>query len=446
MKNKDTEIIGICGLGYIGLPTLAALANVGYRVIGCDIDKQKIERLQQTYEADIYEPGLNEALQRCKNKIEFTSDYEYLMENCSVIMITVGTPINEKNEPNYDYINSCIASIGKHLRNGQLIILKSTVTPGTTEEFVSEKLKEISGLNPGQDFYLAFCPERTIEGLALYELSKLPKIVGGVNKESTEYAAKILKKLGGGIVKVSSPKAAEICKITDNLFRAVNIALANQLGEICEEDGVDAYEVANAVNKAYNRTQIFKPGLGADGPCLSKDPEILKYYALQRNINVDFLESSIRSNIRSTLRIADVVSKFIKANKEDSLKISFIGLAFKGSPETGDMRGSPAMKIYNKLAGKYKNIKVSVFDPVVKTFFGNSIAKDLKECIEDANVILFLTNHPIFMNIETKELLVNTGRPLLIIDCWHNLENVDKINEEHVSILRVGEGWLGKKY
>jgi len=282
--------------------------------------------------------------------------------------------------------------------------------------------------------------------LALYELYMLPKIIGGVNEASTEYAARILKKLGGEIVKVSSPKVAEICKIADNLYRAVNIALGNQLGEICEEDGVDAYEVANAVNKAYNRTQIFKPGLGADGPCLSKDPEILKYYALQRNININFLESSIRANIKSTTRIADITSRFIEANKGEGLKISFIGLAFKGSPETGDIRGSPAIKIHKNLAGKYKNIKISAFDPVVKTFFGEPIAKNLNECVKDSNVILFLTNHPTLMNIETNGLVANSKRPLLVIDCWHNLENVDKINEEGISIFRVGEGWYGKKY
>ncbi len=443
---NSNEVIGVCGLGYIGLPTLAAFANVGYKVIGCDINEKKIEQLKKTYTSDIYEPGLNEALECCKPFIEFTSDYKYLMDNCSTVIITVGTPINDKNEPNYEDLDSCLKSIGKSLRKGQLIILKSTVTPGTTGEHVTKKLKEFSGLTAGEDFFLAFCPERTIEGLALYELYTLPKIVGGINKESTEHAAKVMKKLGGGIIKVSSSKVAEICKITDNLYRAVNIALANQLGEICEESGVDAYEVASAVNSAYDRTQIFKPGLGADGPCLSKDPEILKHYAKRLNINIDFLESTIRSNIRSTARIAETVSRFIESNGIDDLKISFIGLAFKGSPETRDIRGSPAIKIYKKITDGHKNIKVSAFDPLIKTFFQTEVTKTLRECLKDSNVLLFLTNHPTIMSIDVNELLHETKRPLLIIDCWHNLENTRGFNEKGVSIFRVGEGWSGKKY
>src|SRR3989338_1301937 len=340
ITNISENTVGIFGLGYIGLPFTAALASVGFDVIGCDVDKEKIRNLKKTYRVNIHEPGLNETFERFKDRIKFTTDEKELMNNTSKILVTVGTPLKNDRTPDYNSINSCIESIGKNLKKEQLIIFKSTVVPGTTEEYVAPKLKELSGLEPGKDFYLAYSPERTIEGMALYEIYNLPKIVGGINQESTNRAASVLEKLGGSVIKVSCTKVAEICKITDNLYRATNIALANELGMICEKNNIDAHEVVNAVNNAYERTKIFTPGLGADGPCLTKDPEILRYHALQKNVEIPIIEHGIKMNNYATLRIADIVSDFIERNNNKVDKISFLGLAFKGHPETDDVRGS----------------------------------------------------------------------------------------------------------
>lgn len=439
----NQKTIGVIGLGYIGQSLVAALARVGYKVVGIDIDQDKIKHLQQTYEPDIYEPGLSETLKQCKDNVEFTEDYSYLMKTCSTIMITVGTPVKKDDgTPNYDYLNTAILNIGKHLRRGQLIVLKSTVVPGTTEEIVL-KLEEISGLKAGEDFYVAFCPERTIEGLALHELYNLPKIIGGINEESADNAAKVLRKLGGKIIKVSSPKIAEICKLVDNLYRAMNIAFGNEIGHICEGLGIGAYEVVSAVNDAYGRTHLFKPGLGADGPCLSKDPLIVKYCGRKIGIDTRIIDACILQNKESTLRIASIISLYIKDSKINKPKISFIGLAFKGFPETDDIRGSPAIKIHDVLQEQFSDIEFKYYDPIIKKFLDSPVSQTLEECILDSNIVVFLTNHQALMNVDVKDILENTSRPLLIIDCWHNLTNIENLREKRdIQIFRIGDGRL----
>lgn len=437
-------MIGVIGVGHVGLSLTAALANVGYDVIAFDIEQTKCNLLQQDCEPYIYEPGLRETLKRCKSRITFASNYDSLMEKCSTIMITVGTPIGDNGKINLDYLDKAVTAIGKRLRKGQLIILKSTVVPGTSRN-VASKLEKMSHLKAGTDFYVAYCPERTIEGLALYELYTLPKIIGGINAESTERASLILKKLGGKTIKVSSPEVAELCKMADNLYRATNIALANELGCICEDIGIDAYEVVSAVNEAYERTHLFKPGLGADGPCLSKDSEILRSYANERGINTEVISACINRNKESTLRVASIISDYIKLNKIEKPVIALIGLAFKGFPETGDLRGSPAIKIRDFLQSRFKNLKFKYHDPILKEFQGSTVSPTLTQCIHESNIVAFLTNHPHFMNIDVRDILNLADRPLLVIDCWHNIENAEEVKEnKNVRIVRIGDGRLWK--
>ena len=273
------KTIAIFGIGYIGLPLTAAFANVGFKVIGVDINQERVEQLKKGF-IPLFEPGVKETLERCKDSIEFTSDPSYAMKKADAAFITVGTPLKDDKDPDYSYVDSCIEQIGKNLRKGHLIVLKSTVILGTTEEHVMPQLEKLSGLNAGKDFFLAFCPERTMEGVALQELYALPKIIGGINDESASKTKEIVEKLGGKVTIVSSPKVAEMCKLADNLYRAMNIAFANELGEVCRAGGINASEMVATVNKEFGRTNVFLPGLGADGPCLTKDPHIFRYSAL----------------------------------------------------------------------------------------------------------------------------------------------------------------------
>jgi len=433
--------IGIVGLGYVGLPFLAALVNVGYKVVGLDINREKLRHLQQNYETDIYEPGLNETLKWHKNEIEFADSYEYLMENCEAVFITVSTPIKEANIPSIENINSVEAAIAGHLRRGQLIVLKSTVVPGTTRE-LALKLQQISGLQAGTDFYVAFCPERTIEGASLHGLYTLPKIVGGINEKSTDEAATIIGSLGARIIKVSCPEVAELTKLIDNCYRLTNIVFANEIGNICEKIGLDIEELRYASNTAYERTNLFQAGLGAGGSCLSKDPEILAYFAKMKEVDVKIINFSIIRNRESTLRPAILVSRFVKANKIKKPKFSLSGLAFKGFPETDDIRDSPTVEIYHALKEEFPDAEFSFYDPVIKRFMDKPVTETLAKCLDGSHVVMFLTNHRSLMNIDLESILMGTARPLLIIDCWHNLKQPVDIKAKDVEIFRIGDGSL----
>ena len=432
--------IGVVGLGYVGLSLVAALARVGYNVVGIDIDKKRIRRFQNTYEPDIYEPGLSETLKQCKTSIEFTSEYGVFAEKCDAIMITVGTPVDGHGRPRHEHLHRAVLNIGKRLRKGHIIVLKSTVALGTTER-VARKLEKLSGLKAGIDFYVGFCPERTIEGLALHELYTLPKIIGGINEESSRGIARVIEKLGGKVIVVSSPAVAELCKLTDNMYRALNIAFANELGCLCEETGIDSHEVVSAVNDAYHRTHIYKPGLGADGPCLGKDSLMISYSAKKAGVPFPVVNASIEANRASTCRIVKIVSGWLKENKILIPRISFVGLAFKGFPETDDMRGSPARIIYAELKRKHRRMRASCYDPIVKEFFGLSVSKNLRDCLKGSHVVIFLTNHPSLMRIDAEGVLADTGRPLLVVDCWHSVTNSGLFSRgSDTTIFKIGDG------
>jgi len=443
MKIKRKEKIGIIGLGRIGLPLLAVFAKKKNYVVGLDINRERIKNLKKTFQADFYEPQLDKILERCKNRIEFTSDYSYLMKECDSVIVIVGTPLLNNNSPNFDDLEKVVDLIGIYLRPDQTIILKSTVFPGVTRG-VAKKLEKKSGLRAGNDFYVAFCPERVIEGKVVEELSALPKIIGGINQKSLNKAAAIIKKLGGKIVRASSPEVAEICKLVDNTYRVANISFANEVGLICEKIGIDSYEVVSTVNKFYDRTDLFLPALGAGGPCLSKDPQVLSYFAKNNNINSEVIDACIKGNKESTIRVAEIALNFLKKKIIKKPTVSLIGLAFKGRPETDDIRSSPAVDIFDFLRKKTKNINFQYYDPLVRSFSGKKTAKNLKEAIKNSNVAIFLTNHPKLMNIDANFVIKNAARPLLIIDCWHNLINFTGIQDKKIEIYRIGDKRHGK--
>lgn len=425
-------------MGYLGLPMTAAFAKVGYRVIGIDIDKRKIKKLKQTYQGNIYEPGLNETLKRYKDRIRFTTEQPAALKECDAIVITVGTPIDNKSQPDFSDVNNVADTVGENLRKGQLIILKSTVLPGVTRRLALQ-LEKLSGLKAGADFFVVFSPERTLEGRVLKELYTLPKIIGGINLESLNRGAAVIKRLGGEIIKVSSLEIAEMCKCIDNSYRVVNISFANEIGDICEKNRIDSYEIVSAINKAYPRTNLFFPGLGAGGPCLSKDPRILNYYAEKNNLKTKMINASIIKSQESTMRLVPMIIQFVKKNKIKRPKISLVGLAFKGFPVTDDIRNSPAVDIYRALEKKIKNATFSFYDPIIKNFLSHKVAGNLKDCLKDSNVVVFLTNHMALKNVDSKYLSDISSRPLLIVDCWHNLINLNKIQDKKVKIFRIGD-------
>ena len=248
-----------------------------------------------------------------------------------------------------------------------------------------------------------------------------------------------MKKLGGKVSIVSSPRVAEMCKLVDNLYRTTNIAFANELGMVCEKIGIDANEVASIVNNSYPRTNIFSPGLGADGPCLSKDPLIFKHAALKYDISTPVIDGSIIQNRFSTLRIANMVKEYILKNNLGNINLAIIGLAFKGFPETDDLRGSPATKVLDVLKKEKIHLdSIKLYDPLVKKFTDHKIADSIEEALDDANIILFLTNHPSLMNLEFDKIHEKISKPAFIIDAWGNINS--KFIPAGVNYFRIGKG------
>ena len=248
-----------------------------------------------------------------------------------------------------------------------------------------------------------------------------------------------MKKLGGKVFIVSNPIVAEMCKLTDNLHRATNIAFANELGMVREKIGIDAAEVVHAVNNSYLRTNIFAPGLGADGPCLSKDPIIFKHAASKHKIHIPVIEGAILQNKISTLRIANLVKEYILRNNLDKINLAIIGLAFKGFPETDDLRGSPATKILELLEKEKIHLdSTRLYDPLVKKFVGHELSSSITEALEDSNIILFLTNHPRIMNLSFEDISNTISKPAFIIDAWGNING--KYVPEGIKYFRIGKG------
>ena len=439
----EPTTVGVIGLGYVGQPITAAFANVGYRVIGMDRDAARVADLKGDATSIPHEPGLRETLVRCRDRITFSTNYADVMA-ADAICITVGTPLGNDGHPDVSAIFDVASGISPFLRSGHLVTLRSTVTPGTTAR-VAKLLAEKSGLELGTELFVGYCPERTIEGVALREIYSLPNIIGGLDPESTNRCVSLMGRLGTRSVPVPSSKVAELCKLADNTYRAVNIALANEMGAICERAGVDAHDVVNAVNSSYERTSLFRPGLGADGPCLSKDPVILKEFAASLDFHTPLLDASREVNLASTHRVVGEVETFAAGRPLSELRVAILGLAFKGQPETDDVRGSPAEYSYNQLI-KYAEERgedfkgFQFYDPVVETFGGAEVCRDISECIRDSNVILVLTDHPALRNLDGQMLASHAARPLLMVDAWHNLSRERLPEGADVTVIRFGDG------
>jgi UDP-N-acetyl-D-mannosaminuronic acid dehydrogenase len=271
----------------------------------------------------------------------------------------------------------------------------------------------------------------------------LPKIIGGLGDRSSRMLEPIVRHLGGRPIVVSSPELAEMCKLADNSYRAVNIAFANEIGSVCEAIGLDAKELVAAINEGYERTSLFQSGLGAGGPCLSKDPPVLAGSAIALGIETPVVTASIGSNIEATLRIATVVETYIRQSGIVNPHIALIGLAFKGVPETDDARGSPASIIHRRLIESCPEASFAYHDPLIASFLGAEVSKSLTETLQGSDVALFLTNHVTLQGIPSS--LIEAANPkadMLLVDCWHNIADPHALVDAGKQVFRVGDGSL----
>lgn len=365
--SKREARIGIVGLGYVGLPLIKTFLSKGFEVLGFDIDEKKVEMLNQgkSYIKHFTAEELKTFLR--KKKFQATTDFGHLAKT-DVIIICVPTPLDSHKNPDLSYVLTTTEVISKNLRKGQLVVLESTTYPGTTEEKMLPLL-EAGGLKAGEDFYLAYSPERENPGDKVYTTEKIPKIVGGVTPRCRRVAKTLYDQVVVKTIPVSSPKVAEATKLLENIFRSVNIAMVNEMKMIFDRMGIDIWEVVEAASTKPFGFMTFLPGPGYGGHCIPVDPFYLAWKAKEVDHPTKFIELAGEIN---TLMPYYVVTKTIEAlNKKGKsargARILILGIAYK--KDIDDQRESPALKIISLLQNK--EAKVSYNDPYVPQSYGH---------------------------------------------------------------------------
>jgi UDP-N-acetyl-D-mannosaminuronic acid dehydrogenase len=429
--------IVVIGLGYVGLTLALTLSDVGFKVEGIDKDSRKISKLnigQPTlYEAKIQTILLN-ALE--SNSITFHENISKSNDN-RIFIVSVGTPIDDLSNPLIGNLENAVKEVGQNLRKGDTVIVRSTVPVGTTRTVVKKILEDESGLKAASEFSLASAPERTLQGLALEELRNLSQIIGGIDEKSIENAVSIFNKITRTIVRVSSLEAAELIKLFDNTYRDITISIGNLFGKICEELKLDAKEVINAANYGYSRNKILFPGAGVGGGCLVKDPYLL-LASMKGKIDLNLIKTSRKINDSMILDTINLIEQsFDKASRKiDDAKILVLGFAFKGYPNTDDIRFSPTLPIIEYL--KKMNAKIFGYDPVVPEKEIKNLGISYTSNIyseKKFDTIIIMNNNPEFKNLNF-EKIQDKKTPLIVIDGWYlyDVETMKKMNIEYYAI------------
>lgn len=354
---KKSAVIGVIGLGYVGLPTAGHYIDKGFKVIGFDTSNEKINRLKngKSYIKDISDNKIQDML--IKNFYP-TEDKNKISE-MDVIFICVPTPIDNNNIPDLSYIETAVQLLCDFVKKGTLIILESSSYPGTTEEYICSKLKEV-GHTIGESIFVGYSPERIDPGNHKFSLENTPKIVSGVTKNCQDLVVSII---GKNSVLVSDVKIAEMTKIYENTFRWINIAFVNETAMLCHELGIDIWEVIEAANTKPYGFMKFEPGIGVGGHCIPVDPYYFTYLLKQHKKDTQMIELAGDINSAMLNFTYTRIMELIKSSEKENIKIIIFGISYK--PNIGDLRESPFVKLVKQLE-KANNIELMIIDPLVK--------------------------------------------------------------------------------
>lgn len=362
---NHTIKVGVCGLGYVGLPLAVEKAKAGFQTIGFDIQKEKVDMVNQghNYIGDVVDKELKALANN--GMISATSDFSFI-KDVDFIAICVPTPLDAHQQPDITYVKESAVAISKYLQKGSMVVLESSTYPGTTEELVKPILEEGSGLKCGTDFYLGFSPERVDPGNKYFNTKNTPKVVGGIGKDATEVISTMYRAvLDGDIHEVSCPAVAEMEKILENTYRNINIGLVNELAILCDKMGISVWEVIDAAKTKPFGFQAFYPGPGLGGHCIPLDPYYLTWKAREYGFHTSMIESSMSINDRMPEYCVERCYKILnKENKAVSnSKLLVLGVTYKN--DINDYRESPALKLIELL--KKENANVDFYDPYVST-------------------------------------------------------------------------------
>jgi len=385
--------IGIVGLGYVGLPLAVTLAESGCTVIGIDQDSAKVEAIQrgESYIEDV--PASQIAALVSAERLSASTSFETLAQ-ADGVSICVPTPLRKTGDPDLSFIVSAVRAIAPHLHPEMVVILESTSYPGTTRELVLPELEK-QGCRVGTDLFLAFSPERVDPGRKDWTTANMPKVVGGITPACTEVAAAMYAQAMSAVVRVSSAEVAEMAKLLENTFRAVNIAMVNEMALMCERLGIDVWEVIEAAATKPFGFMKFTPGPGLGGHCIPIDPLYLSWKLKSVKYTARFIE--LASEINTSMprhvvrRVQDLLNDAGKPLRE--ARILIVGVAYK--PNVADMRESPALDIIGLL--QEKGAAVEYYDPYVPALAGDGIelrsVSDLNKAAGLADCVVIVTDH-----------------------------------------------------
>jgi UDP-N-acetyl-D-glucosamine dehydrogenase len=413
-----TAATGVIGLGYVGLPLAMEFAKAGFAVTGIDVDTGKVNALNagDSYILDVPAADVQNAIR--SKRFTATADFSKLAE-LDTINICVPTPLRKTKDPDLSYIVAVVEEIAKYLRRGQLVILESTTYPGTTDEVVQPML-EAQGLKAGEDFFLAFSPERVDPGNAQFHTGNIPKVVGGINEASTAAAAALYSQIVQSVVPVSSTRVAEMVKLLENTFRAVNIGLVNELALMCRDLHINVWDVIDAAKTKPFGFMAFYPGPGLGGHCIPIDPFYLSWKARQFGFESRFIELAGHINGAMPRYVVERVGEALNSRSQAirGSKIHLFGMAYK--PDVSDSRESPGLDIAQLL--RQRGALVSYSDPYVPIAEHGDLklaAISVDEAYTSGfDCALVITNHTAF---DYREL---AGRAPLIVDTRNALRGM----------------------
>ncbi len=430
-KIKDkSAIVAVIGLGYVGLPLAVEKAKAGYRTIGLDIQESKVKMVNEgrNYIGDVVDEELEDLVK--EGILSATSGFS-IVKDVDFIAICVPTPLDEYQQPNISYVKNSAIDISRYLKKGSIVVLESTTYPGTTEELLLPILEEGSGLKCGEDFFLAYSPERVDPGNKLYKTKNTPKVVGGVGKDSTKVAAAMYSSvLDGCVHEVSSPRVAEMEKILENTYRNINIALANEMAMICEEMGISVWEVIDAAKTKPYGFQAFYPGPGVGGHCIPLDPYYLAWKTREYDYHTKLIETSGIINDSMPEYVVERSSKILNRFKKplNGSRILVLGVAYK--QDINDYRESPALKVIEKL--EKEGCIVNFYDPCIKEYkFKGKIKEGLnhlnEEVLKNVDLVIVTTAHT---NIDYNFVQANS---IFVFDTKNAMKDVE--NRENIELL-----------
>jgi len=394
--NNKTLNCGVVGLGYVGLPLAVEKAKAGFKTVGFDVQEEKVKMVNMghNYIGDVVDSDLKTLVE--EGILRATTDFSFV-KDVDFIAICVPTPLDSHQQPDISYVKTSTEEISKYLKKGTMVVLESTTYPGTTEELIKPILEKGSGLKCGEDFYLAFSPERIDPGNLIYKTKNTPKVVGAIGDDATECISAVYRAvLAGEVFTVSSPAVAEMEKILENTYRNVNIGLVNELSILCNKMGINFWEVIEAAKTKPYGFQPFYPGPGLGGHCIPLDPYYLSWKAREYGFHTSMIESSMMINDRmpeyTVERAGTILNRYKKSL--NGAKVLVLGVAYK--QDIDDYRESPAIRVIEEL--EKTNADVIYFDPWVKSYRykgveKNSVPELTAEVLKAVDLVMITTAH-----------------------------------------------------